>query len=63
MDKNLEKLEEDQGDGVCKSDRAQESCDRAHQRSSAQDEDQTHLSSHAKEGDRSQGDQSQPDGD
>ena len=36
---------------------------RAHQRSSAQDENRTHLRSHAKEGDRSQGDRSLPDGD
>ena len=62
MDKNLEKLEEDQeGDGVCESDQAQETYDRTHQRSSTQDEDRTHLRSHAKEGDRSQGDRSQPD--
>ena len=33
------------------------------ERSSAQDEDQRHLRSHAKEGDRSQGDRLQPDGD
>ena len=64
MDKNLEKLEEDQeGDGVCESDRAQETCDRVHQPSSAQDEDRTHLRLRAKEGDRSQGDRLQPDGD
>ena len=64
MDKNLEKLEEDQeGVGVCESDWAQETYDRAHQCSSAQDKDRTHLRSLAKEGDRSQGDRLQPDGD
>jgi hypothetical protein len=62
MDKNLEKLEEDQeGAGVCKCDRAQETCDRAHQRSSAQEEDRTHLRPRAKERDRSQCDRSQPE--
>ena len=56
MDKNLDKLEEDQERaGVCKGDRAQDTCDRAHQHSSTQEEDRTHLHSHAKEGDRSQG--------
>ena len=64
MDKNLEKLEEDQErTGVCEGDQAQDTCDRAHQFSSAQEEDRTHLRSHGKEGDRSQGDRSQPDGD
>ena len=64
MDKNLEKLEDDQeGDGVCENDWAQETCDQVHQRLSTQDEDRTHLRSPAKEGDRSQGDQLQPDGD
>ena len=64
MNKNLEKLEEDQeGDGVCESDRAQETCNRAHQRLSTQDKDRTHLRSRAKEGDRSQGDRLQPDDD
>jgi hypothetical protein len=62
MDKNLEKLEEDQeGAGVCECDRAQETCDRAHQRSSAQEEDRTHLRPRAKERDRSQCDRSQPE--
>ena len=52
MDKNLEKIEEDQErDGVCEGDRVQDTCDRAHQRSSAQEEDQTHLSLCTKEGD------------
>ena len=64
MDKNLDKLEEDQERArVCEGDRAQDTCDRAHQRSSAQEEDRTHLRSCAKEGDRSQGDRSQLDGD
>ena len=64
MEKNLEKLEEDQeGARVCEGDRAQDTCDRAHQRSSAQDEDRTHLRSRAKEGDRSQGDRLQPNND
>ena len=54
MDKNLVKLEEDQeGVGVCEGDRAQDTCDQAHQRLSAQGEDRTHLRSRAKEGDRS----------
>jgi hypothetical protein len=58
------KLEEDQeGAGVCEGNRAQDTCDRAHQRSSDQEEDQTHLHSHAKEGDRSQCDRLQLDGD
>ena len=53
MDKNLEKLEEDQERaGVCEG-------DRAHQRSSAQDEDR--MRSRTKEGDQSQGNQSHPD--
>ena len=52
MDKNLEKLEEDQERaGVCEGDRAQDTCDQAHQHSSAQEEDRTHLRLHAKEGD------------
>ena len=64
MDKNLDKLEEDQERvGVCKGDRAQDTYDRAHQRSSTQEKDRMHLCSRAKEGDRSQGDRSQPDGD
>ena len=54
MDKNLDKLEEDQERaGVCEGDQAQDTCNRAHQRSSAQDEDRMHLRSRAKEGDRS----------
>ena len=64
MDKNLEKLEENQERArVCEGDRAQDTCDQVHQRSSAQEEDRTHLRSRAKEGDQSQGDQSQPDDD
>ena len=52
MDKNLDKLEEDQERaGVCEG-------DRVHQRLSSQEEDQTHLRSRIKEGD-----QLQPDGD
>ena len=63
MDKNLDKLEEDQERAeVYKGDRAQDTCDRAHQRLSAQEEDRTHLRSRAK-GDQSHGDRSQPDGD
>ena len=55
MDKNLVKLEEDQERArVCEGDRAQDTCDRAHQRSSTQDEDRMHPRSRAKEGDRSQ---------
>ena len=49
MDQNLDKLEEDQERvGVCEGDRAQDTCDRVHQRSSAQEEDRTHLRSRAK---------------
>ena len=64
MDKNLEKLEENQERaGVCKGDQAQDTCDRAHQSSSPQEEDRTHLRSRVKERDRSQGNRSQTDGD
>ena len=45
------------------SDRAQETCDQAHQRSGAQDKDRMHLRSRAQEGDRLQCDRSQPDSD
>ena len=64
MEKNFDKLVEDQERvGVCEGNRAQDTCDRAHQHSSAQEEDRTHLRSRAKEGDQSHGDRSQPDGD
>jgi hypothetical protein len=54
MDKNLEKLEDDkERAGVYESDRPQETCDRAHQHSSAQDKDRTHLRSCLKEVDQS----------
>ena len=59
MDKNLDKLEEDQERaGVCEGDRVQDTFNRAHQRSTAKAEDRMHLRSCAKEGDRSQGDRS-----
>jgi hypothetical protein len=44
MDKEFGKARKKiKGNGVCEDDRAQEICDRAHQCSSVQEEDRTHL--------------------
>ena len=48
---SLEEEEDQERAEVCEGDRMQDTCDRAHQRLSPQEEDRMHLGSHAKEGD------------